>query len=289
MRAAIKQIRLNCSTAAGERPGALQIHTMAVKPPLLRHGRWSSAIANKRGLLVPGSTWHPEKFTFWLGASARRAPQLGLRPLLQLHFSANIRNVFPAPASRVYEQTAGGGMRFQRGPLTVRRSQGVDHAASPDSIMRTGKLPLRGESGALRLFGALRLVELHSFSPIFSNVVFARERLLTRLLRSRIAEDANDEKPSAIAKRIGQKARRVESGHIPVPRDLLAKRAGIFSSSDSLESGGGPLRSATNGNETYRKTPEAIVPPMDLKKVTDEVMQQIDRRIVANRERFGKI
>ena len=288
MRAAINQIRLNSSATLGQRVGARPIHTVAAKLPVSRFSSWSYAIANRRSASFPARAWHPENLTFWLGAWRRPTPQPSLRLLLQLHFSSPMQNVFLAPAARVCGSGGHRRLHFERAAPASPHSPRVGQAAGFPSLARAARPAPRQASAAWQSSSALPSARFGTFPALFSNAVFARERIVTKLLLAKTADRANDDQPAAVARRIGQKVRRVESGQVPVSRDFLAKRAAIVSSVDSFESDKSP-RSATNSFDRYQKTPNAMAPAIDLRKVTDEVMQQIDRRIVASRERFGKI
>jgi hypothetical protein len=100
--------------------------------------------------------------------------------------------------------------------------------------------------------------------------------------------------PPLIA-RLSQRARRIDSAPVEVPVRLVrapsaapsAVAAQRFTRIDSSPTAGGVMR--TNAAPAWPAPPGPGAAPVNVEQLTSEVIRQLDRRLVASRERMGRI
>jgi hypothetical protein len=119
------------------------------------------------------------------------------------------------------------------------------------------------------------------------------QRKFARFLRQR-PQQAIDESTSASHKllsNIGRKHRRIE---VTPPASMRARRAVFASPRDSEDIVAARSASTARGArfdepDPHQRTPRASEIPFDAARMTDEVLKQLDRRLVAAKERRGRI
>jgi hypothetical protein len=151
---------------------------------------------------------------------------------------------------------------------------------------RNGTLPF-----ATTAVRGLRLADSQHFAAEADSA--PAQRKLMRFLRQS-SQQANDESPSAsptLFSNIGRKHRRIE---MTPPASMRARRAVFAPPSDSEDivaarSANTARRSHFDEPDPQRRTPRANEISFDAARMTDEVLKQIDRRLVAAKERRGRI
>jgi hypothetical protein len=92
-----------------------------------------------------------------------------------------------------------------------------------------------------------------------------------------------------LARRLAEKARRVEAGLVPAAPRLLARHAAAAAreSGDAAAAPRGARAVPTRWTDPVSAFPAAPPPPISVDAVADRVLQQIDHRLLAWRERTG--
>jgi hypothetical protein len=94
-----------------------------------------------------------------------------------------------------------------------------------------------------------------------------------------------------LTRRVTREKRRVESpprGGSTVVRQQATARSENFAHAGDAADGPGPPR-APSAASAHAAPPFAAGPAVNLQQLTDEVIRQIDSRIVAHKERMGKL
>jgi hypothetical protein len=259
----------------------------SVKPGLLlaekpaRHLRWSVAISNafRRGKGLP--PWRPATFIF--GLRAKRRLSL-VRRVLNFQLSwprleqslVVINNGLAQPLLGVRQENSRAGRDL--------------HSQTPGP--RAAPLAFRPSHTRQTLFQAERLCEHRMWlqGPAFARTLWlpsSASTMSARLLANAVAPEGN---VPEITTRIASRLKRVEQTSLsPEPR-LVAGARPARGFEEIAET---PARRLyPNASPVHRSEPGAggLVPSgMNVTQLTDEVMRQIDRRLVALRERMGKI
>ncbi len=215
---------------------------------------------------------------------------LSVHGLLQQFFSrghtAVLRRAFVQGGPQQHAQTAPGS----------RLPQTPNGTALAFSAGATGGEPTAGLSpveSIVRRSGPV----LVSFLPAMSALVRLRREVITRLHRDVITRGRStrretvetDSNPNDIVKRITWQVRRVDENPLPLQRNLVLHLAPIPTSGSDLTLS--HTRPAT-WSEYSGEAATAISPfqsAVNLTQLTDEVVRQLDRRLVAARERMGRI
>jgi hypothetical protein len=254
---------------------------------LLRHSGWSRAITWKFQQKTNLRGWRPESLVYRLHAAAHyilfrnlqrfhltsRASDAGRPPVNQ--FILRQTNIFHA-AQRAGKETPGAHLE-QRETLP-----GAAHARM-----------LRSEETFLPL---TRVVERFRFSRSGQRgmVLIADSSQDAMEIRKRIVRYENA-RPDALlldlAGRIARQSRRMEERPVDPPPSLHSGAPAVHGAGDFVlesprfvamkEAGTG------DGPDTMPGSPPAM--PVNVAHLTDEVMRQLDRRMIAARERVGKI
>jgi hypothetical protein len=93
--------------------------------------------------------------------------------------------------------------------------------------------------------------------------------------------------PLSLVKRVLRQNRRIEEQVAPSQTVLLRRSAPPAREAHFLEAPPAPQARPTGMNTAWTAMP--IQPGLNINQITDEVVRQLDSRLVAARERFGKI
>lgn len=270
-------------------------HSLRVIPPrteqmplarrIKRHTAWTGSLMERFRLQLDRMGWRPEKFVFNLHGWKQR---LFLRNLQQFrieqhewHVAGSIVNNF-FPRQHNLESTAFlPAKRIDAGrPQRDRDSQPTQLWPFPSryqerelplkrTLSRCSSRPIAGDGAAA--------------TPIFRDSIEVRRRT-PRFITG------NDEGPGEIAARIVRQVRRVEErpsvrSHGPVLSAPVMRAANEVQET--------PQRRRTSeitASGAVETLPTTLsVPPFNVTQLTDEVMRQLDRRLIAARERMGKM
>jgi hypothetical protein len=246
------------------------------------HLRWSGAVAARHTQLVQRWGWHPLDLVFRVAVPARFLNLSEHHSLLQLHFAATfLKRIFHSPR-QVAPPLSAPDLRAPKSgsPLPTR----VEFLRLLQPIPRTGLNDPRS-------FAADRLPAHFSPFPLASVRPNAQRASLgtpSAVLPARFALLDNAGALIALGERVAARIRRTESAYIPVTRSLTSHNSLASNSAGANPSGPWP-KSSSASFAAANAQPKTSSPQLDIRKVTEEVIQQIDRRIVATRERFGKI
>ena len=273
-------------------PGLLRAARPAAEPPallrrLLRHAGWSRVITGKFQQKTSSQGWRPESLVFRLHAAvhyilfrnlqrfhlASRASDAG-RPLVN-QFILRQTNVFHA-APRAGKEMAGA--------LQERRE--TSPGAAPPRALRHEKSFLPLERTIERFcfaLGALRGMAL--FVDSGPDAIEIRKRIL------RYENARPDALLLDLAGRITRQARRIEERPVDTPPNLVSGAPAVHGAGDFVLELPKfvPMKEAAAlaGSDTLPGTPSVV--PVNVTQLTDEVMRQLDHRMIAARERMGKI
>ena len=273
-------------------PGLLRAARPGAEPPallrrLLRHAGWSRVITGKFQQKTSLRGWRPESLVFRLHAAAHyimfrnlqrfhlasRASDTG-RPLVN-QFIFNQTSVFHS-AQRAGKETPG---------AHLERRETSPGAASRRTIRREESfLPLEraGERFRFSDDGRRGIV---LFTDSGQDAIEIRKRIL------RYENARPDVLLLDLAGRIARQASRVEERPVDPPPNLLSGAYAAHGTGDFVlelprfvpvkEAG------ANSGPDTMLGAQPAL--PVNVVQLTDEVMRQLDHRLIAARERMGKI
>lgn len=264
------------------------IRTQADPTPLARrgtrYGAWAGALAEKFRQQVNLPGWRPQTLVHSLPA---RRPFLFFRNLQKFYLER-------------YSRTAATIMNnffLQKVVLSssvLPASQTVNAGRVPRPQARQGAQIFEAPQHRERKWLLVeKTVDLFRWSPArtgnasaaisFHDAIEVRRRIL----RGAAGPDAL---PSEIAARILRQVRRVEERPAGQPLDTVVAPSVVRVAGSVLEpSQGMPVReiSITPAFSSLSATP--LPAPFNVAQLTDEVMRQLDRRLVAARERMGKL
>jgi len=219
----------------------------------------------------------------WLlahGDKSKRIPRLAsaLQPAKQ--------NFLRSPIALLARVLTGGGPVYAHGTAPAGigdYTPGRMHLFAP---ARNGGLIFKDEAGIPR---GLEFVRHAEPSIRLSAAVHRSNRAKQKFWR----HDIDDSEPQSVVGRIGQKHRRVEEYRLIERRELHLKR-------DEMQIPGSttvlaerpqsrPRARRLALEDEPRSARPAAQPVVDATRITDEVLKQLDRRLVAARERMGKI
>jgi hypothetical protein len=130
---------------------------------------------------------------------------------------------------------------------------------------------------------------------ISSHHSFRRLRHVNEFMRTRQQSELMNQNVRIFLQRVAQRTQRVEERRIAVPLALVTRQSTAFAAQQSLAlieskkataSGVRGTRGKAVGTSIHNM-PGSL--PLNIEALTDQVVQQIDRRMTAWRERMGKI
>ena len=250
-----------------------------------RHTAWTDSLIQRFRLQLDRMGWRPEKFIFNLYGWRKR---LFLRNIQQFRLEKHewhaagsiVNNFFPQQRNR--ESTA-----FIPSRLI---DAAHPHRDRESQHMQSWSLPARYQERELPL---KRTLSRYSSQPIAGDGAAAtpifRDSIEVRRRTPRFI-NGNDEGPGEVAARIVRQVRRVEERPSVHPHGPVLSAPVVRAANEVHEP---PQRmrtseiTASGAMETLPTTPS--VPPFNVTQLTDEVMRQLDRRLIAARERMGKM
>ena len=254
---------------------------------VLRHRIWSGRVFVKHSVVRRDARWYPQNLIQLFGRRKLIAVSRILAPRLQFYVNKSIQNILPPNFSfreRLIERER---IAFSHSPTSTDLSPG--NMATIQPYWRTKLLEDKPQDARLRFTATASVAHLQKRIPSRALIqsLLDPESILARTLHPRRQPRQSEPSTWETGRRIEQKLRRVEDRLVPVQRDLLKSAA-----TESPTNGWSARTRAAEPPEWAEgrgKVMSASAPEFDVKKVADEVMQQIDRRIVAAQERFGKI
>jgi hypothetical protein len=254
---------------------------------LLRHAGWSCAITGKFQQKANLQRWRPESLVYRLQAAARQihfrnlqhfhlasgAPDAG-RPLVKQFFFKQT-NIFHS-AQRAGKEAPGAHLERRETSLG---------AAPPRMVRREENfLPLE-KAGERFHFSRNGLRGMVLFADSGQDAIEIRKRIL------RFENARPDALLLNLAGRIARQAIRVEERPADPPLNLLSGSPAASGTGDFVLELPRfvPVNDARahSDPDTMLGAPPAM--PVNVVQLTDEVMRQLDRRMIAARERMGKI
>lgn len=246
-----------------------------------RHLRWSAAIAGafRRANALP--PWHPTTLTF--GLRAKRMLSLVRRVL-------NFRLSWPR-----LEQTLGVTNNFLAQPvLYFREGSSPTGRDSRSQTLGPREMPLAFRHSHVRqTFSHDARVSQHHIwphGPAVARTLWLPPSAGTMSVGLRPNAIQRDARAPEMTTRITRRLRRIEEAPLsPEPRmvNVAAPARGF---EEILEAPARKLhRELSPVHHSYLGASAPHPPGMNVTQLTDEVMRQIDRRLVAVRERMGKI
>ena len=287
MRATIKPLVSNALSRTRVAPSLLGQYALRV-PPMRTYDRWSANVIARYGAKIGTPGWCPASLVHLRTGGARAVwnRYFGLRVQCSSQFSLqnnlHAAHFFPERIL-LRERTIRGASTaadlFGRAASQIAR---CNSPTGPNDI--NPRLAASGTAARIRSMPS----ETNVLWPPLAKILLSREGAVTQMLAARSALTVDEHPPIELARQVGQKVRRVETGWSPVPRDILVASAATRSYGTANGSRMRPTPSRQVEEEFGKQAlPSAVA--VDVKKITDEVMQRIDKRIVAARERMGKI
>jgi hypothetical protein len=252
---------------------------------MLRHASWAGALTGKFRVQASLRAWWPQEFVYGLHSWRRLFFQGNLQKFqfeqCHSHTAGPVMNNFfllqhnsasmpPAPTTLVAAAEHSG-----------RRKLGQEQAWPPVLLRRERGLPIE------RIFSrsAGRPDEPVNAAPAlyFHDAVLVRKRILRDTGGT---NGAGNDVAAAIVRRV----QRVEERPSGQSLDPVLVAPAIRFSRKATEPNELPGRRESNAGNSLETSP-AMLPaaPFNITQLTDEVMRQLDRRLVATRERMGKI
>jgi len=215
-----------------------------------RYARWQGRWPDLQPIL--GHPWH----------------RITLQPMVhrtQLHLAPQLRlTVLTGPGP---EDVSSAGRAAQRWPVHERST--ASHPAGQAPVTAPGHQPLALVVGRLQ---AGRLVET---VPV--------ETIVNRLVRRGVRVETVGAPRPQLPQSEGNTAEAAR----PVPR--VVRRSGAMQAGDEQPPAAGAFAATSSPRLAIAQVPGHGEPPLDLNHLTDQVVQAIDRRIIAQRERMGRV
>lgn len=242
---------------------------------------WSTLLAARHLLQIRRGGWHPLDLV-WRAARPFGATHISWGGNIHLSWLAKFISTSVAKAYAGSPAPTAAGLGVQAVPPTMLflpperalRLPQQSAALSPASrVSRNDRLRVQGQllPLAARLLGERR-------APSGASASFLEIPL-------RFLQTAGPVPP--LAQRISGRVSRRESAYLPVQRAFASR--GIATVDAELSNPANRAQRSSSSNfESIEMPARHATTPLDMQKLTDEVIQQIDRRIVATRERFGK-
>jgi hypothetical protein len=291
MKAIIKPLFPNTrGRSAAARIGLRRSPVAQAMDPTQRHQRWSTGVVTKYGLNAGSPGWCFESLVHLMNGRMRIALNQTFGPRIQFHTHSATQNVFHRGYSEPMEQVLQDRTITRYVPLRVDSSARKEASAAPQPL----GAPAPGnelERAFLNKKNGERNsgTETRSFWPAMSRTLLLAERVFTKTVRSRFEVITNEQGPAESAQRIERKVRRVDSGLRPVPQDFVMSPAKAAARANTVKAIRNRAPSTMKAEVESGKPSAPPAPAFDVTRIADEVMRQLDRRVVAARERFGKI
>jgi hypothetical protein len=251
---------------------------------MVRHVRWAGALTGKFRAQTDLSAWRPQEFVY------------NLHSWRQLFF---LRNLQQFRFEQRHSHTAGPVMNnfflLQRESASpspaMAKPATAERAESRSDIRQEQILPpvLPCQEKWLPLQRTFSRSAGRPDGPVnAAAALFFHENLVRRRMLREVA--GADEAGREIAAGIVRRAQRVEERPTGQSLAPVFAASAMRLSRDAVEPSELPARrqsSAGSSFETFPAMPPAA--PFNVTQLTDEVMRQLDRRLVATRERMGKI
>jgi len=236
-----------------------------------RHRHWANRVALKFQLQPGRALWQPQDFVHTSAGAWFVRQNLHRSQLLHPHFNIEFRiahtlkrEVLLSPMEQASSQT---------------RMIAVPQWNPIEKLILS---PLASQSEHTRMLATT----IHSSTPTHSFVRLLRsEKRVTRVLNE--LETVFNQ----TGERIIRKLQRVESRTGYFSSELTCAPASTASRSGLVFESATPISSMMNHqrNESESTAISSAVPSPNIGAITDEVMRQIDRRLIATRERMGKM
>ena len=278
MRATIKPIRV--LHRAGGQHAALR--AAGTEPRVSPHSGWCAAIVARRSLGLRRGRWFPLDL-IWRAAGQRNSASFSYSRTFQLQLVAN----FLTHSGTAMPQ----GLRPRCPTLSAFRESRMP--PSFHSLGRTllalspiGTAAQQGGTTSNRHPVATRYAVPHAIESRVTRRRKNAEMIGRSPLRFTLASGVENSQP--LRKRILSGTARNETAYVPVSRAFVSQTVAATNPEVSNSLGRSQKRFSTNFDTFEATAAKAASPQLDIHKLADEVIQQIDRRIVSTRERFGK-
>lgn len=257
---------------------------MLLAQRMVRHANWAGALTGKFRAQTDLRAWRPQEFVYGLHSWRKL---FFLRNLQQFRFEQRhshragpvINNFFLLQRNSTYPSVA------------LTNPAAADHSGRRENVQEQQLLPLalpRQE----RCLPKERTFSRSAGRPIVSvntaSAISFHEILLRRRMLREIAglDGAGSEVAAAIVRRV----QRVEERPTGQSMDPVVAASTMRLSRNAAEISEPPRTRESSAGSTFEAFPAAPpAPPFNVTQLTDEVMRQIDRRLVSARERMGKI
>lgn len=251
---------------------------------MVRHVGWACALTGKFRAQADLRAWRPQEFVYNLHSWRRL---FFLRNLQQFRFGQR------------HWHTAGPVMNnfflLQREPAcpspALTKPTAAEHFGSHGNVRREQVLPpvLPRQEKWLPLQRTFSRSAGRPDGPVnAAAALFFHENLVRRRMLPEVA--GADEVGREVAAGIVRRAQRVEERPTGQSLAPVFAASAVRVSRHAMEPSELPVRRQSNAGSSFETFP-AVPPaaPLNITQLTDEVMRQLDRRLVATRERMGKI
>lgn len=249
---------------------------------VVHHANWAGALTGKFRVQASLRTWWPEKFVYSLQALT----QFFLRNLQQFRFEQHQTHTAGPVMNNFFLQYNSASMSTAPAtPAVAAEHLGGEKVwqekAWPQVQLRRERwLPIERtfSRSARRPEGPVNAAALS-----FHDAILLRRRMLRDIART---DGAGSEVAAAIMRRV----QRIEARPPGQSLDPVFAAPAIRFSRKATEPNELPGRRECSAGSSFETFP-AMLPaaPFNITQLTDEVMRQLDRRLVATRERMGKI
>jgi len=253
---------------------------------LLQHQRWAGAIKERFRRQSSILAWHPESLVYSLLA---RQWFLLFRSSLQSHFQRQSSSPAHTYVSNTFRQQLVLPSRLLRSSEKAVESTVLSNAVRRNQLpAQRGPQPPRSvapyrQSTLARRVEVIRSLGTHTCLALQNSIEISRQTIR----RERAGADLP---VGQIGARITRQMRRVD--RVPLSQSLEStptlepkRKTGDFVL-DKFR----PLPQKETPQATRLESVPAVTPQLfNVTRLTDEVMRQIDRRLIASRERLGKI
>lgn len=274
----------------------------------------------QRRLVWPARPWRTRSRDFGCGSAARHRAWAAtlVRRADRVAGAAGLRLVFPLRAARRAALVSIAHRRFaawldaRRYTVLARLSLAFAHSSllvqAPSSAVTAAAPRPRTLARSAALFGPTRLANAMAPSPHGAGMrspvaamlvrvrlarVALRARALSAARREPVARRAAPSGPAAalVVTRLFERARRITSDATPRPRLDVATKTKHASSSPRPAPDIETLFTAWQATREARPVAPQVAPAatLDVERLAEQVIDRIDRRVVAQRERLGRI
>lgn len=276
----VKQKRGPCSPSVIRR----QAEPVPLARASARHGAWAGALAKKFRQQVNLPGWRPQALVHSL--SARRS-FLFLRNLQKFHLQRYSRTAATIVNNFFQQQVV-----LSSAVLTAPHTANARFLPRPQARQSAEIFPALQRHESVRL-PVERTIDLFRWSPArtgnasaeisFHDAIEVRRRILR-------AAAGPDAVPAEIAARILRQARRVEERPAGQPVETVVAPSVVRVAGSVPEpSQVMPVKEISTSPAFSSLPSTPLAAPFSVAQLTDEVMRQLDRRVVAARERLGKM